>query len=659
MKFRRCLRILHRRLHPRTMKQTERQSIARKALSLVAALLILVLGIAVPYSVIKASSASILTNFETGFAPTSANTTAIFSFAGTIIAAGIAAYAAIYSKHSDRKQNIELANIKAKLATQKSEEDAIRDYKSDARKRVYEACEPILFQFTELCEEAKSRILSLAEDSRQGRLGPFNKTLSRTTGSSQTKPITARGSQTRATVYFILAPLANFKILQRQLTLVDLKFDTHAKLHYLVAKILYHTFIEDREISRREDRESEYYLCYEPDKNKKHENFLKYKNGDISQAAYEKGFTKYSRQGIGPGAFEIMLDGLIKGNRVISFSEFTSKFGQSWHKPEKDDPEEVINAYKVMKPAMDIFRDFHPNRKPVLWRILLAQLCLYRALEKIRNDDNSKIDEMCEAFNDMYDIDSEVEWGQEVSKLKEDMAKWKEKTMAKLEEKEKEVRKLKDAMEVSKLEEKEKTGQEVSKLKEDMAKWGETKLEEKEKEVRKLKDVMEVSKLEDFLDVYVGDKKSDNHSIEAVKYYLNQKLKERYDAEKREKNYCADMSVPSLVAWKYAYFKIVHALHPTRRLDELKTKIKGSYKNGRISQQQYVNLENKISLFCKESYEEKIKSLPLSDINNRHVLKKEIADAYAKGWIIGEHYNSLKTNLENSDIDAESQSNKK
>jgi hypothetical protein len=148
MKFRWCLRILRRRLHPRTIKQTERQSIARKALSLVAALLILVLGIVVPYSVsvINAAQPLILTNLETGFARslTSANTiTAIFSFLGTIIAAGIAAYAAIYSKRSDKKQNIELANIKAKLATQKSEEDAIRDYKFDARKRVYDACEPV------------------------------------------------------------------------------------------------------------------------------------------------------------------------------------------------------------------------------------------------------------------------------------------------------------------------------------------------------------------------------------------------------------------------------------------------------------------------------------------------------------------------------------
>lgn len=112
---------------------------------LIAAVLILVLGIAVPYSVGKAS-ASNLGNFETGFAAISANTiTAIFSLAGTIIAAGIAAYAAIYSKRSDKKQNIELENIKTKLATQKSEEDAIREYKFDARKRVYVACDQYYF----------------------------------------------------------------------------------------------------------------------------------------------------------------------------------------------------------------------------------------------------------------------------------------------------------------------------------------------------------------------------------------------------------------------------------------------------------------------------------------------------------------------------------
>ena len=74
-----------------------------------------------------------------------------------------------------------------------------------------------------------------------------------------------------------------------------------------------------------------------------------------------------------------------------------------------------------MKQPMDIIRDFHPNTKPVLWRILLAQLCLYQALKKINNDKSLKIskfesfDKMYESFNDICDIDpKQISWAQEV-----------------------------------------------------------------------------------------------------------------------------------------------------------------------------------------------------------------------------------------------------
>jgi hypothetical protein len=227
-------------------------------------------------------------------------------------------------------------------------------------------------------------------------------------------------------------------------------------------------------------------------------------------------------------------------------------------------------------------------------REILVQLCLYQALKNIHNDDTLNIDnyatfdEMCEAFNDMYNID--VEW-----KLEDDvMAKWKEK--------------------------------EVSKLKEDI-----TKLKEEEKEM-KLKE-------KELLDGYGGNKEWDKDLIEAVKNYLDKKLKEMYDAEKRENNQyekqLADLSVSSKVARKYVFYKIVHTLHPTRRLHKFKAKIKDSYKEGKISKQQYEQLEKDISSVCKERYDEKINLLKnISDASARNAsiskVRNEIADAYAK-----------------------------
>lgn len=114
---------------------------------------------------------------------------------------------------------------------------------------------------------------------------------------------------------------------------MDLQLDPHIKLHYLVAKILYYTFVEDDRIAESSLPQLE----YEPEKEKKEENFV-----------------KYSRQGIGPAAFDIILDNLIEEKTVISFSKFSSKFGESWHKPEYYSSKEEIEAHKIMAPAMNI-----------------------------------------------------------------------------------------------------------------------------------------------------------------------------------------------------------------------------------------------------------------------------------------------------------------
>jgi hypothetical protein len=332
----------------------------------------------------------------------------------------------VYDHLSDyiKKFNTKKPTIDPDEVQQKSGKRDVYQLSEQARTKGEQSYQQSLFEFTEACEAAMFRILSLAENAREGRLGIDP-------GIGILSPSIKRGSTGRpmnATIYFILAPIANFKILQRKFTLVDLKFDSHAKLHYLVAKILYYTFLEDHAISR--SPEFQYCLDYEPNRHKKQENHEKYVTKDSkerkkisklpksSQEDYVKNFAKYSRQGIVAAAFRMMLDSLIvdsrQGKRVISFSELESKFG--WQ-----------TDSKIMKPAVNIFRDFHPNMKPILWRILLAQVCLYRALEKIRNDDTLNINnypsfnEMSEAFEDMYAIDSkQIEWTQDGLVKKED-----------------------------------------------------------------------------------------------------------------------------------------------------------------------------------------------------------------------------------------------
>jgi hypothetical protein len=55
----------------------------------------------------------------------------------------------------------------------------------------------------------------------------------------------------------------------------------------------------------------------------------------------------------------------------MSFGEFEEKFG------ELTDPEDVRSPLGA---ARDLFQDFEPGKRPVLWRILLAQYLIYKAI---------------------------------------------------------------------------------------------------------------------------------------------------------------------------------------------------------------------------------------------------------------------------------------
>ena len=71
-----------------------------------------------------------------------------------VIAAIISGAISILSILMSKRNEIALEKIKNDLEIKKDEQTARRDYEYEARKRLYQECEPILFQFAELSESA-------------------------------------------------------------------------------------------------------------------------------------------------------------------------------------------------------------------------------------------------------------------------------------------------------------------------------------------------------------------------------------------------------------------------------------------------------------------------------------------------------------------------
>ena len=157
----------------------------------------------------------------------------------SITIAVISACISLLSLYITRNHNTELEKLKGKLAIEKDEQGAIRDYEYEARKRMYQEFEPILFLLVEHSESAIFRIFEIARAGRNGKLEP---NVGWFGGNGE-------GYIFSSTIYRLLLPLAVFRLMQRKLTIYDLDLVSSYKIQYLLSKQLYTSFSRDFDLA--------------------------------------------------------------------------------------------------------------------------------------------------------------------------------------------------------------------------------------------------------------------------------------------------------------------------------------------------------------------------------------------------------------------------
>jgi hypothetical protein len=291
----------------------------------------------------------------------------------------------------NRKNDVRLKQLENELAIKRAEQDARRDYEYEARKRLYQECEPILFQFAELSESAVRRIYALARNAKDGNLGPDRYWLS------------TDHYFIKSTIYRLLAPMAAFKLLQHRLTNIDLKLDQAINIQYILAKILYYTFSSSTDLARSEPA-----IPYDPDQ-------IGYESKGLDESMKRERRAKYPEriwlQGLKVGTLDILAETLIlseKGNniRIKSFGEFEQQYFKKDKSISSDDSNEPFEVF------FTLFSYFHPRTRPVLWRVLLTQAFLYNAIKNIRNGkdfNTSNFDEFVNLF-EVENVKSRCNW---------------------------------------------------------------------------------------------------------------------------------------------------------------------------------------------------------------------------------------------------------
>jgi hypothetical protein len=235
-----------------------------------------------------------------------------------------------------------LERAKAELRDASAARDARRDYEYEARKRLYEQIEPLLFQLYEAVERAHSSARGLARDSRAGRLEPGP-------GNWLTDEY-----YLNSIVYRLLTPVAFLRIVQRRMTFVDFDVDATIRAKYQLLKMYARSFTHDLDLAQLEPA-----LHYEPYHPKAAERL-------------EAEPAVYAGQALVAGDLDNAADALLTedGDRLrpMTFGEF--QIATQAKRKAKAGLDEVFELY----------RGFAPANSPVLVRMLLMQGCITRLL---------------------------------------------------------------------------------------------------------------------------------------------------------------------------------------------------------------------------------------------------------------------------------------
>jgi len=260
---------------------------------------------------------------------------------------GGAAFTAIVGQRIRHRDDEQLERLKSKLVDWQGERNAQRDYRYEAMKRLYTDLQPLLFQLAELCESAYLHTRGLARTARNGNLGA---------GPESWLDDPEDDYYLLSTVYRVLVPVAVIDLMRRRLTFVDLTVDEELAEQYRFARALASTWNSGFDIAGKDPR-----LEYRP-----------HDRDAPSLAAEAPGV--YGLQHLYAGEVDAVVSCLVVADpdgrvRPRTYGEFE----QAHRQPDARDR---------VAPAVELFTAFHPRTHPVLWRMLVINAHLYRAVAR-------------------------------------------------------------------------------------------------------------------------------------------------------------------------------------------------------------------------------------------------------------------------------------
>jgi hypothetical protein len=257
-----------------------------------------------------------------------------------------------------------------RLGEQLKEREAQRDYRYDAKKRLYAEFQPLLFQLVELSENAYSRIEGLA------RTAAAAETVSPLLG--------GRSYLSKSTMYRLIAPIAVLKLGQERLTLVDFTVEPVIRFQYSLARQLYISLTEGSELAKIQPA-----LPYDP-----------YAKRDTPDFRYIPAV--HNLQHLWLGDLDKLLDAMTvreadKPPRLLTWGQFDKEFTNK-----------RSYLYKSATEIEPVFAGLHPQSTPILWRILVTHATIYQILKRFARQTNQTSSTKDVHLKDAFSIENQL-----------------------------------------------------------------------------------------------------------------------------------------------------------------------------------------------------------------------------------------------------------
>lgn len=268
------------------------------------------------------------------------------------------------------------------------------DFRARIRNRTYDECLPLLFELINVAEVSLLKIVNIVEHAKRNELTERGKRFS-------SNYVNKENDYYRIhTFYTLLAPIAVFTVFQEKLTFYDLNIDTFIFKQYELGKQLVYCFSGDRLIRRILEDISNCFLDTGTTEKSQYYDVINESAGknattakEISEDVYRlycpvKDYDRNNdstRQGLRNGELIVLAEFLIerdsdKGPRLKTFAAFRREYLECY--ADKSKAKKYRFPYAHFEIINGVFDDFTPERKPLLWIILLAQALIYQVLLK-------------------------------------------------------------------------------------------------------------------------------------------------------------------------------------------------------------------------------------------------------------------------------------